>query len=97
MWMFSGSRRTSSCDWTDSVLEMRLDLSRRLLEHVQEVGVAAGVELVGALEGDAAVAEQCAPATRCTIVAPTWLLMSSPTSGRLRWRKLGGELRMRRR
>jgi hypothetical protein len=50
------------------------------VQHVEEVGVAAGVELVGAIELDAAIGEelrQRAVHDRC----PTCDLMSSPTAG----------------
>jgi hypothetical protein len=51
------------------------------LEHVQEVRVAAEVELERAVDLDAAVAEDRQSGPRCVIVAPTCDLMSSPMIG----------------
>ena len=39
-------------------MESFFDLSRLALQHVEEVGIAAGVELIGAVEADAAIGEQ---------------------------------------
>ena len=85
----------SSCDWTDSVLEIFLEAQAAPLEHVQEVGVAAGVELIGASSWTPRSPSSRA-STRCTMVAPTWLLMSSPTIGRPRACEARGPLRVRR-
>ena len=56
----SGRRRAGSASWdcTASVLEIFLLDKPAAVQHVQEVGVAAGVELVGGVELDAAVLEQ---------------------------------------
>ena len=58
MWMSRASSRSSSCDWTNSVLEIFFRLQSIPLEHIEEVGVAACVELIRAMEADPAVGEQ---------------------------------------
>ena len=57
-----------------------LRLQTLTLEHVLEVHVAADVQLVGAVEGTPRSSNSFA-ITRWVMVAPTWLLMSSPTIG----------------
>ena len=59
-----------------------LRLEALALEHVEEVGVAAEVQLVGAVDAHAAVRRTGCVSTRCVIVAPTCDLMSSPITGR---------------
>jgi hypothetical protein len=56
--MFSSSSRCSATDCTASVLLIFLDLQPRAVRHVEEVGIAAGVELVGPVELHAALGEQ---------------------------------------
>ena len=58
MWMWSAVSGTSSWLCTASVLLIFLLLEPVAVEHVEEVGVAAGVELVGAVDPHAAVGEQ---------------------------------------
>ena len=62
------------------VLDSFFDSRRSRSSMFMEVGVAAEIELVGAVEPHAALAEQVGE-HRCMMVAPTWLLMSSPISG----------------
>lgn len=57
-----------------------LGLETLTLEHVLEVHVAADIELVGAVEHDAAILEQLRHHA-VVMVAPTCDLMSSPTIG----------------
>ncbi len=45
-------------DCTASVLEVFFEASRVAIEHVQKIGVAAGVQLVGALDLHAAFAKK---------------------------------------
>ena len=66
------------------VLEIFLRLEPLALEHVEEVGVAAEVQLVGALELARRGRWNRRVSMRWTIVAPTCDLMSSPMIGRPR-------------
>src|SRR5699024_2751783 len=50
------------------------------LQHVLEVHVAADIKLIRAVEHHAAILKSLAR-TRWVIVAPTWLLISSPMIG----------------
>ena len=45
-------------DCTASVLEVFFEREPGAIQHVEEIGVAAGVELIGALDFDAAFAEK---------------------------------------
>ena len=56
-------------------------MEARALQHVQKVGIPPGIELVSPLELDSLSAKR-RPSVRWTMVAPTWLLMSSPMMGR---------------
>ena len=56
--MLSASMGTSNWLVTACVLEIFFDVQPLALEHVLEIGVAADVELVGAVEPHAAVAKQ---------------------------------------
>ena len=58
MWMFSSVSRLPMTDWTASVLEVFFDCEPAAIEHVEEIGVSAGVQLVGALDFHAALAEE---------------------------------------
>ena len=45
-------------DWTASVFEVFFDCEPAAIQHVEKIGIAAGVQLIGALDFHSALAEK---------------------------------------